>query len=179
MCKCCDNDMFKTVFFLISSISILFTLLANAYAKTVISAQVITLNPDEGIVTVKIANRPVNLDISNLSLKGYKSFREIKKNNWINIIYTKEGPIIMRSSKKHGYEKHTEIKHEKTTLKVTRLKSKGNNFFDVDNNHDRRISPVELSVIFSGLTMEKFKAYDKDKDGYLDESEFKEAMKNP
>ncbi|HOP86110.1 MAG TPA: hypothetical protein PLM71_10195 [Syntrophorhabdaceae bacterium] len=84
----------------------------------------------------------------------------------------------MRSLKKHGYEKHTEIKHEKTTLKVTRLKSKGNNFFDVDNNHDRRISPVELSVIFSGLTMEKFKAYDKDKDGYLDESEFKEAMKN-
>ncbi len=175
--------MVKNAIIFIIFISIFFPLTTNAHSKNVISGQVARFDLNEKIVTLKIAGKLINVDISNPFLKGYKSIGEIKKNDWINIIYTPDGTIVMRSLKKQRNEKDTEIKPEKKVetkkiFRLTRLKSKGNGFFDVDNNHDKKISPVELSVILPSLTMEKFNLYDRNRDGFLDENEFKEVIKN-
>ncbi len=64
--------------------------------------------------------------------------------------------------------------------KPVRLRDKPRSleFRDVDNNKDGKISPIELSVVFPDLTMQKFKEYDKNGNGFLDESEFRAAIKS-
>ncbi len=46
-------------------------------------------------------------------------------------------------------------------------------FGTVDNNKDGKISPVELCVVIQDLTMEEFRSYDTNGDGFLDQKEFK------
>jgi hypothetical protein len=45
-------------------------------------------------------------------------------------------------------------------------------FKDIDNNKDGKITPIELCVMLPDLTLPKFKEYDKNGDGYLNEREF-------
>ena len=54
---------------------------------------------------------------------------------------------------------------------------KGSGFRDVDENKDGKVTPVELSVVLKDLTMGQFKGYDRDSDGFLNESEFRAATK--
>ncbi|MCX7966282.1 MAG: hypothetical protein N2596_06625 [Syntrophorhabdaceae bacterium] len=176
--------MCKAAICIIIFLILLFSLTIQGHSKAVLSGQVIKVDRDGNTITVKIAGQPVNLDISNLSLKSYKNIDEIKKNDWINITYTSEGTVITRPLKKQVDITQKEIKSEKAAetkkihFRIKRVKTRGKSFVDIDNDRDNRISPVELSVIFPDLTMERFKAYDKNKDGFLDEGELREAMKN-
>jgi Ca2+-binding EF-hand superfamily protein len=54
------------------------------------------------------------------------------------------------------------------------MKTDGKSFADVDNNKDGKISAIELSVVIPGLTMEQFRQYDKNHDGYLNKAEFEQ-----
>ena len=45
-------------------------------------------------------------------------------------------------------------------------------FKDIDNNKDGKITPIELCVLVPDLTLQKFKEYDKNSDGCLNEREF-------
>ena len=45
-------------------------------------------------------------------------------------------------------------------------------FKDIDNNKDGKITPIELCVMVPDLTLQKFKEYDKNNDGCLNEREF-------
>ncbi len=50
-------------------------------------------------------------------------------------------------------------------------------FADVDNNKDGKISPVELGAVLPSVTIEDFKRYDRNGDGFLDASEYKTVRK--
>lgn len=177
--------MFRAFIIFTAVLTFLLVLTQKVHSGKAITGHVIKVDGERKVITVKIAARPVNLDISNLSLKGYKNIEEIKKNDWITILYTPYGTTIIRPLKKQLEQKQTDLEPKKTVetkkthSRLVRVKSRGNSFSDVDNNGDKKISPVELSVVFPELTMEKFKTYDKNKDGFLDEGEFREAMKNP
>jgi hypothetical protein len=66
----------------------------------------------------------------------------------------------------------------KTTPVRLRDKPRSSEFRDVDNNKDGKISPVELTVIFPDLTLQQFREYDKNGDGFLDEPEFRAAKRS-
>ena len=54
------------------------------------------------------------------------------------------------------------------------MKTDGKSFADVDNNKDGKISAMELSVVIPNLTVEQFRQYDKNHDGYLNKAEFEQ-----
>lgn len=66
----------------------------------------------------------------------------------------------------------------RTTPVRLRDKPRSSEFRDVDNSKDGKISAVELTVLFPDLTLQQFREYDKNGDGFLDESEFRAAKRN-
>lgn len=58
-----------------------------------------------------------------------------------------------------------------------RDRPRSSEFWDVDNNKDGKISPIELSVLFPDLTLQQFREHDKNGDGFLNEQEFRAAKK--
>ncbi len=156
------------------------------FSKNYINGQVIKVNVDSNTVILRIGGRPINLDVSNASFKGYGNINDIKTGDWLKIVYTPLGARVLKSSKKQSEVKQTEVIEEKVTrkkkqrlqAKFERPKTQGYSFRDIDNNKDGKITPVELSVIMPNITMEKFKEYDKNGDGYLDASEYLVILRN-
>ncbi|MBP9560539.1 MAG: EF-hand domain-containing protein [Syntrophorhabdaceae bacterium] len=142
------------------------------------------INTDSNIITLRVGGMPVSLDISNPSLTGYRNSNDIKIGDWVKLFYPPSGVRIIKSSKQQSGIKQPEmteekiIKKKKHMARMPRPRTQGNSFRDVDNNKDGRITPVELSVVMPGLTMERFRGYDKNNDGYLDASEYMAAIKN-
>jgi Ca2+-binding EF-hand superfamily protein len=50
-------------------------------------------------------------------------------------------------------------------------------FAEIDNNKDGKISPVELSTVMPSVSMESFKQYDRNGDGFLDMNEYRSVRK--
>ena len=146
--------------------------------------EVIKVDPAGRSMTLRSGGRTVSFDISNPVLQGYGSVTAIKKGDRIGAGYTVDGIHITKLSKiteKSGAEKAvpTNVQTPKKQLRIARrTKTDGKSFADVDNNKDGKISPVELSVIVPDLTIEQFRQYDKNHDGYLDKAEF-EQIKLP
>jgi len=99
-------------------------------------------------------------------------------------VYYPSGVKVLKLSGKLSMAKQEERIEKKDTKKdnrfarFQRVRTPGSSFRDVDNDHDGRITPVELSVVMPGLTMQRFREYDKNNDGYLDASEYLVAIKN-
>lgn len=51
----------------------------------------------------------------------------------------------------------------------------GKQFKDADMNKDGKVDAAELTIIVINITPDKFKGYDKNGDGFLDEKEFRAA----
>lgn len=157
---------------------------SQGFTKNYIQGQVIRVNTEDRILMLRVSSRPVSLDISNPSFTGYKGLYDIKTGDWVRIMYTPSGVRIIKSSGTKAVVKQKEpveekdIKKKNRFAKIQRVRTPGNSFRDVDNDHDGRITPVELSVVMPGLTMQKFREYDKNNDGYLDASEYQAAIKN-
>ncbi|MCX5807309.1 MAG: EF-hand domain-containing protein [Proteobacteria bacterium] len=135
-------------------------------------------------ITVRNKGIIVTFDVINPVFKGYKSLEQIRVGDKIAISYTGDGARITKG---------TDIALRQETIRPQpepvkqKYKPAGTNkgrpvrviertnslhFRDVDNNSDGRITPVELSAVVPNLTVEDFKKYDRNGDGYLNESEY-------
>jgi hypothetical protein len=146
------------------------------------------VDPLSKTVAVKSKGTVVTFDAANPVLKGYRSLEQIKKGDRIAVSYTAGGVRIARAaggteggqpqeSAKQSPEATTP--HAAKTAKpkragFVRVRERTNSieFGDVDNNSDGKISPVELCTVIPDLTVEKFKTYDRNSDGFLSNSEY-------
>lgn len=169
------------LFIVLIAISIFLCPLSKAFSKGYFHGNVIKIDALSKTFTLRISGKPVTFDASNPSFKGYRGLDDIKTGDWVNVMYTKEGIKIIKSTASYIKEKPlTEkdtVKHKKTKNRIERVRTPGNSFRDVDNNKDGKITPVELSVIIPKLTIQQFKDYDKNGDGSLDPTEYLAVIK--
>jgi hypothetical protein len=128
----------------------------------------------------------VTFDVVNPVLKGYKSLEQIRVGDKIAISYTGDGARITKTTGMHNIiqqetvkpisesERQKHIPPKTNKGRPVRVKERINSryFRDVDNNNDGRITPIELSAVIPNLTVEDFKKYDRNGDGYLNETEY-------
>lgn len=152
---------------------------------------------DPGTATLSIRNKgkTISFDMSNPILIGYQSAGEIKRGDAVSVGYTQFGLQIRKGAFPATYPEPTPHAEKtatpkKTIAKVDTAKPRKNgpvrmkeiknptSFQDIDNNKDGKITPIELCVMIPGLTIQKFKEYDKNGDGCLNESEFMAVKRN-
>lgn len=161
------------------------------------SGTVTRVDPETNIISLKSHGKTITFDITNPMLTGYRNIHDIKRGDIVSVGYVPSGIQIRKgfysgthpetvpssqrgkdtAQKKVGKAETTKLRNSNSPVRF-RDKPRPTSFQDVDNNKDGKISPAELSVIIPDLTMEKFKEYDKNGDGYLDEAEFKAIKKN-
>lgn len=127
-------------------------------------------------ITVKSGGKVVTFDASNPTFKGYGGLENIKTGNYAAVSYTAGGVRIAKSAKisgESGVIREKPVIAKKGADKRQRIREKGSGFFDVDENKDGKVTPVELSAVVKDLTMKQFKEYDRDGDGSLSQSEFR------
>jgi CxxC motif-containing protein len=149
-------------------------------------------------ISVKSAGKNLTFDLANPIVRGYKHTGEIQIGDVITVAYIKNGvgivkgenfhqdlldqtaPDELASSQKSKRSKKTAAKQSSNNHAApVRVKYKVNTLFfsDVDNNKDGKISPVELGRVLPSLTMQDFKKYDRNGDGGLSESEYRDVRK--
>ena len=145
-----------------------------------VTGDVIRVDTQNRTMTLRSGGATVSLDISNPVLQGYVSLSAIRKGDRVGARYTADGIRITKLPKSAGKEgpenvATPEVKKSKKSLPFARRNNLDErSFSSVDNNKDGKISPIELSVVIPGLTMDQFRQYDKNHDGYLDRSEFEQ-----
>jgi hypothetical protein len=150
------------------------------------------------VLSVRGGGGVVSFDVSNPTLSGFKSIADIRSGDMVGLSYTESGIRIVRlsgkgaaiaqeksSSKREpsdgsvsGAQPAQGGKQSRISKKLPRRQTKtGSDFDDVDANKDGKVSPVELSVIIPDITMDRFRQYNKSGRGYLDRTEFSEAVR--
>lgn len=162
---------------------------------------VVNINVSEKMIAVAKRGIALTFDISNPKIKGYDDINEVKVGDYVSITSTDKGIKIAKTS---AESPRPQVKKEEVSKRIPRPVPKpkkvasipketlapkkrspvrirerrvSRDFKDVDNNHDGRVSPIELSVIIPDLTMKQFREYDKNGNGYLDESEYNAVVK--
>lgn len=157
---------------------------------------VVNVDASEKIIAVAKRGIVLTFDIPNPTFRGYKDISEVKVGDYVSITSTDKGIRIAKTSaespkplphqpvpkppkpKKLVYiPKETPAPKKKSPPVRMKAKRGGKDFRDVDNNQDGKIFPIELSVIIPDLTIKQFREYDKNGDGYLDESEYNAVIK--
>ncbi len=138
---------------------------------------VMRVDTDAKTILVKGRGKAVAFDISNPTLKGFRGLRDIRKGNYVSVVYTAHGIRIARSSRSEAGPERDEVvrgtaKRGGSGSGRVRVKTKGEDFCDIDENKDGKVSAVELSAVVKNLNMQEFKEYDKDGDGYLNAKEY-------
>ena len=149
-------------------------------------------------ISVKSAGKNLTFDLANPVVRGYKHTGEIQIGDVITVGYIKNGigivkgenfhqdlldqtaPDELASSQKGKRSNKTAAKKSSNSHAApVRVKYKVNtlSFNDVDNNKDGKISPVELGRVLPSLTMQDFKKYDRNSDGDLSASEYRDVRK--
>ena len=151
------------------------------------------VDPPNTTLSIRSQGKTISFDMSKTILIGYGSIGEIKKGDEVSVGYTQFGLQVRKGAfavTQREVVPHREIVSRKVVAKIETTKPelqrgapirmKDNkyptSFKDIDNNKDGKITPIELCVMVPDLTLQKFKEYDKNGDGYLNESEFN-AMK--
>jgi hypothetical protein len=162
---------------------------------------VVNIDMSEKMITVAKRGIALTFDISNPKFNGYKDINEVKVGDYVSITSTDKSIKIAKTSaesfrpqvkkeevskpiprpvpkpkKVASIPKETLVPKKRSPVRV-RERKVSRDFRDVDNNQDGKISPIELSVIIPDLTMKQFREYDKNGNGYLDESEYNLAVK--
>ncbi len=132
-----------------------------------------------GIISLKSGNKILQMDLSNPSLRGYRSLESIRKGDRVDVAYTANGVRIARLAATAGTGSAAAVREPaasspqaKKKTKVARVRARGTEFDDIDENKDGRISPIELSVAVKNLTVEKFREYDRNGNGFIDRNEY-------
>jgi hypothetical protein len=129
-------------------------------------------------VGVKAGKQVIVFDARNARLKGYGSLGDVSRGDTVTVAYRPQGVSI---SKIHGCSRTPAPSAKAGRGQMRRLTTgeRGRSFEDADENNDGKISAVELSVVVPGLTLNRFRQYDKDGDGYLSRKEFDEVWSGP
>ncbi len=159
------------------------------------SGTVTHVDPETATLSIHNKGKTISFDMSSPILMGYQSTREIKKGDTVSVGYTQLGLQIRKGMFSTTHPETTtqaekRATPKKTTTKADTAKPRKNgpirmkeiknptSFQDIDNNKDGKITPIELCVMIPGLTIQKFKEYDKNGDGCLNESEFMAIKRN-
>ena len=154
----------------------------NARGRVAFVGEVLKVDTASQSMTLRSGGNTISFDISNAVLQGYGSIAAIKKGDRVGAGYTADGIHITklpRIAERTAPEKNVPgpprvQKPKKPSPFARRMKTDGKGFADVDNNKDGKISPIEISVVIPNLTMEQFRQYDKNHDGYLNKAEFEQ-----
>ena len=163
--------------------------------KVDFSGTVSHVDPETATLSIHNKGKTISFDMSSPILMGYQSTRDIKRGDTVSVGYTQFGLQIRKGIFSATHPEKTPQAEKTATPKKTvtktdtakprkngpiRMKEIKNptSFQDVDNNKDGKITPIELCVMIPGLTIQKFKEYDKNGDGCLNESEFMAVKRN-
>ncbi len=155
--------------------------------KVDFSGTVSRINWETRTITLRHKGKEISFDVTNPILVGYTSLKEIKPGELVSVGYTRAGTEIKRGALPVTQRDSTVPlpqanktggrKPGKGRIVWLARKTNGTSFTEIDNNKDGKISPVELSVIIPDLTPDKFKEYDRNGDGFLDESEYNRIIR--
>jgi hypothetical protein len=122
--------------------------------------------------------------MSRAILIGYQSTGEIRKGDRISVGYTQYGLQIRKGTFAVTHRETVPQKvvtgsdpgkMRKSALTWWKNNRNSKSFRDIDNDKDGKVTPIELCVLIPNLTLQKFREYDKNGDGCLDETEFNTA----
>ncbi len=153
----------------------------RASGRIEVTGEVVKVNTEARSMTLRSGGSTISVDISNPVLQGYGSLTAISKGDRVGVAYTADGIRITKLSRiaeKTGPEKSgipSVQKGKKPSPFARRAKIDGKSFSAVDNNKDGKISTIELCVVIPELTVEQFRQYDRNHDGYLDKAEFEQV----
>jgi hypothetical protein len=158
-----------------------------------IAGRVVYVNAVAETITVRTGANTVTFDASNPALSGFRSLAEIRTGDWVAVSYTDRGIAIQKGRRRANVPARTSgspfvldegpAKKQKqkqaraTALPRRQPRQKGESFDDIDVNKDGKITPVELSTLIRNITMEMFRQYDRDGDGFIDRTEFMDAAR--
>ena len=173
----------------------------DSRTSSVFYGKVEKLDSSSGTLSIRGKSNSVTFDATNPILSGYQSFSEVKIGDLVGIQYIQKGikivrmgavtkkPSISEDSKaekklKISPEKEKKLppQHKNGLMKLQKRingnrKGDGLSFEDADINRDGNLSPVELSIIIKDLTMERFKEWDRNGNGFIDKREFADIFK--
>jgi hypothetical protein len=160
---------------------------ARTGSRLNVTGDVVRVDVQSRTMTLRSGGATISLNISNPVLQGYSSIGAIRKGDRVGAGYTADGIFIAKLPRSAGKEEATVVetapapkgKKSKKSLPFARRSSAdARSFASADNNKDGKISAIELCVVIPDLTMDQFRQYDKNHDGYLDKTEF-EQIKLP
>jgi hypothetical protein len=163
--------------------------------KVDFSGTVSHVDPETATLSIRNKGKTISFDMSTPILAGYQSTRDIRRGDTVSVGYTQFGLQIRKgvfsvthpetapvaektSAPKKTIARAGTAKHRKNGPIWMKEIKNPTSFQDVDNNKDGQITPIELCVMIPGLTMQKFKEYDKNGDGCLNEAEFMAVKRN-
>jgi hypothetical protein len=144
---------------------------------------VVRIDAEAKTIVVKGRGKAIGFDMSNPAIRGFRSIQDIKRGSYVSVAYTVDGIRIARISKSEASLAAREAgpgergvrsgAAKKGTSGRVRVKTKGDDFADIDENKDGKVSAVEMSAVIKNLNMKEFKEYDRNGDGYLDDKEYR------
>lgn len=163
-------------------------------AQMIFTGTVTRLDTASRTISLKTSDKHLAFDLVNPHLRGYQNAGDIKVGDTVSLGYIPNGIAIAKgetfpedlkplttaddllphkpSGKKFKQTANNHARPVRVKYKVNRM-----SFADVDNNKDGKISPVELGAVLPSVTIEDFKRYDRNGDGFLDASEYKTVRK--
>jgi hypothetical protein len=164
-----------------------FVIRVRTKQKVDFSGTVTHVDPATATLSLRSQGKTITFDMSKVILIGYGNTGEIKKGDEVSVGYTQFGLQVRKGTFAVTHRESVprqEVAPQKTVARVetirpqrgTPIRMKDNKnptgFKDIDNNKDGKITPIELCVMVPDLTIQKFKEYDKNGDGCLNEREF-------
>ena len=169
-----------------------FVIRVKTKQKVDFSGTVATIDPASASLSIRNQGKTISFDMSKSILIGYQSIGEIKKGDEVSVGYTQYGLQIRKGIFAVTHQNTTsrqqvipqKVALQKAATRVDTTKPQrgapirmANNrystsFNTIDNNKDGKVTPIELCVLVPDLTIQKFKEYDKNSDGCLNESEY-------
>ncbi len=156
----------------------------QAGARQAFTGVVVGVNIPSRTISVRDRGYTVTFDATNPVFSGYRGLMDVRVRHRVAVSYVGDGVRIARLTGKHEPQEKEpsaalQKKQGKGPAKLQKRERRGvtGGFEDVDANKDGRVTAVELSVIVTDITMDRFRQYDKDGDGCLSKTEFIEAVR--
>ena len=170
-----------------------FVIRVRTKQKVDFAGTVTNVDPETATLSIRSQGKTISFDMSKVILVGYGSTREIKRGDEVSVGYTQFGLQVRKGvfaiTQRESVPRR-EVVPQKAVARIDTAKPQRGapirmtdnknptSFRDIDNNKDGKITAIELCVLMPDLTLQKFKEYDKNKDGCLNESRIQHGEKN-